>query len=287
MKKIFFLLLVFFPGMVHGVFFEFDPQDSSLGIDDTVFRVALLTTSTETINTFDIRVLIPKGLLLVDVSDGNSIINMWVDHPEFNEETGILSFSGIVPGGFSGVRGRMLMLELKALSESTKVLSVDIKNSSVYLHEAVPRKAVITSLDLSLPAVYGKENLDVRVPDTDSPEMFEPTVVSETDMFNGDKVLLFSTTDKGTGVAYYEIKESVFGDVIRFVGWKKVFSPYRLRDQFRFSHIYVRAVDDNGNQYVAHIEPAYPLMPYLLALLPCIIIGVLFLYGKRTKKLFS
>ena len=81
--------------------------------------------------------------------------------------------------------------------------------------------------------------------------------------------LIFSTTDKQTGIDCYEIKEGE-------KDWKKEKSPYLLEDQTLRSIIKVRAVDKAGNERIIWIKPlkeAKEPLPYWLIIL--ISIGII------------
>jgi hypothetical protein len=271
-------LCIIFPASTHAAFFEFDPQDSSLGVDNTVFKIGLLISSNEPVNTFDVTLHIPLSLSLVDISDGNSVINLWIKRPILDQTTHTLSFSGITPGGFVGKRGQLLILKFKALTQAQAIITVDHTQTVVYAHNEHPYPVLITSEDISLPAVYGKENININIPDTIPPQIFTPEILSDPNLFDGDNTLVFSTTDKDSGITYYEVKESIFGNLFPNIGWHTAESPYRLSDQTGLSHVFVRAVDEKNNTTTVALTYSYPLFLYGFIILFCIISLITFLH---------
>ncbi|MEK7511050.1 MAG: hypothetical protein AAB582_02355 [Patescibacteria group bacterium] len=262
------ILLIFgfcIPLSVSAATVSFEPQASTAGIDGP-FVIAVNLSADTYINALDIRLMVPHSLEPIDVSDGNSIINLWLEEPHFDETTRILSFSGIIPQGFMGEQGRLLTITMRpALLESSAELELD-PVSAAYAGEG--EKVALTALSLKLPVVATRGNIANPIPDTDPPEAFTPIVVREEHLYEGAPVLLFSTVDKGSGIARYEVKESWFGNVFPSTGWRLATSPYPLRDGERASHIYVRAIDKTGNSSVEHMQPErIPTVMYVVPLI--------------------
>ncbi|MFH1423699.1 MAG: hypothetical protein ABIG29_01985, partial [Candidatus Nealsonbacteria bacterium] len=104
--------------------------------------------------------------------------------------------------------------------------------------------------------------------DTVPPEIFKIEINQDPLIFEEKYFIIFSTTDKQTGIDYYEIKERE-GD------WVKTTSPYMLEDQGLRSIIRVRAVDKAGNYIVVEQLPRNKPLPYkyfaiILVLIICV-----------------
>jgi len=84
--------------------------------------------------------------------------------------------------------------------------------------------------------------------DTTPPEAFTIEPTRDKNVFDGRYYIYFSTNDKQTGIAYYEVQEGAGV-------WKQASSPYLLQDQKLKSVIRVRAVDWAGNQSMAEYRP--------------------------------
>jgi len=91
--------------------------------------------------------------------------------------------------------------------------------------------------------------------DTTLPEEFKPEIGRDPTIFEGKYFLSFATTDKTSGVDYYEVKEGKRD-------FKKVKSPYLLEDQSLKSKIVVKAIDKAGNEKIAQIIPPKKSFPY-------------------------
>ncbi len=101
--------------------------------------------------------------------------------------------------------------------------------------------------------------------DSTPPQDFKPEIGQESSVFEGKYFLSFATTDKTSGIDYYEVREGK-GD------WKIAESPYLLKDQSLKSKILVKAVDKAGNEKIAEISPLPKYFTYETILL--ILIGI-------------
>lgn len=92
------------------------------------------------------------------------------------------------------------------------------------------------------------------------PEEFIPEIGQDPSMFGGKYFLSFATTDKTSGIDYYEVREGK-------QDFKKTSSPYLLEDQSLGKEIIVRAYDKAGNERIAEIIPLEKPFPYLIIIL--------------------
>jgi len=95
--------------------------------------------------------------------------------------------------------------------------------------------------------------------DSVPPEPFELEIGKDPSIFEGKNFLSFATTDKTSGIDYYEISETK-GNGQEIL--KKAKSPHILEDQSLQSVIKVKAVDKAGNEQMAEIIP--PEKPIVL-----------------------
>lgn len=259
--RAFLLSLLFLPTLASAATISFDLQDSSAGVG-TPFKVAVNATADEYANAFSIALHIPEMLTPVSVSDGNSVILLWVDAPHFDETTRTFSFSGVIPNGFAGEEGRLLTLTFIPTVPGEARITL-LPESRAYAGEG--EEVMLLSSPISFSVVAGKENISNALTDMDPPEAFVPEIVSTPQLFGGLQTLVFSTTDKGSGIAYFEVQESWFPALSPGTGWKRVESPYPLRDQFRGSFVAVRAVDHAGNLQTQVLPPErLPLPVYIV-----------------------
>ncbi len=106
--------------------------------------------------------------------------------------------------------------------------------------------------------------------DVAPPEPFDLKIGQDPSVFEGKYFLSFATTDKTSGIDYYEIKEGERD-------FKKVSIPYLLEDQTLQSKITVKAVDKAGNEQIAEIIPPKKPIPYsyLIIIFILIIVGAI------------
>lgn len=243
--------------------FSVNPQDLAAGKEAVV--VLSIDTENQEINAVEIRLKFsPDEFLIKDFSDGNSIINFWVEKPKFSNEKGESTFSGIIPGGFQGANGQLLKIILSP--QKTGEASFEIAEVKVLLNDGKGTEADVKISNLKFnitEAEVSSEAGHLPIKDTDPPEDFSPQVASDSAIFGGKYFLVFATQDKGSGVDYYAIQESTqtkaqFGAK----GWIVAESPYLLRDQKLQSYIYVKAVDKSGNERVSAVQPRNPVVWY-------------------------
>lgn len=253
----------------------FEPQELTIGTEKEFF-VGVNIDAEEPINAVSVAVYVSAELMPDDVSEGNSIINLWIDKPYFDEASRLLTFSGIIPGGFSGKNARLLVIKFNAAkNEGIAFLGFDKQKTKIYLNTPDGIEDSLEFSPLSLPIVAGKENLPLITPDKDPPEDFNPEIARDPNIFDGQWFLIFTTQDKGSGIAGYAVHESTRKKELTRIetkAWIEAESPYLLKDQKLKSYVYVKAVDKAGNERIAVVEPHYPLLWYEKYLIWIIII---------------
>jgi hypothetical protein len=213
-----------------------------------VFPVTvILDTEDQTINAVQSTVSFPSDQFeFVSSDDSQSALNLWIQKPALQQD-GRVAFSGIAPGGFMLPDAPLVTFMFKAIraGEGTLML-VETKN---LVHDGVGTEAQVTAEKLTLVVTDGVVVPWAPSEDTDVPEHFTPTLVTDPDLFDGADTLVFSTTDKGSGMSHFEIKEGWFGSYTRTT------SPYRIIDQTRSKQVAIKAVDQVGNE---RVEVFYP-----------------------------
>jgi hypothetical protein len=252
--------LLYASNFVSAATFYFDPQESVVGMDKP-FVVALNFDATKSVNAISASVVMPKGLSPMSISDGNSIINTWIEEPTYNESNRTITFSGIIPGGFVGTQGRLISFKLQATSVGSTTLSFAKEETKVLLNGPDGKYDELSLLPQSLLVSSLKNNLDVALPDTTPPESFVPTLFRDDTLWTNKWVVLFNTQDKDSGINHYEVQES-FSDTPQEALWKIAHSPYIVENQRLNSNIFIKAVDENENERVEEIKMSYPIFWY-------------------------
>src|SRR3989338_10139974 len=202
----------------------FQPQEAIMGAEKD-FSVGVKVDAENQINAISVGIFIPLEIALIDAVIGNSIINFWVEKPSFDESSRLLTFSGIVPGGFQGEKEPLLTIKIKTAGQEEKaVLTFNKEKTKIYLHtyEGVEDSLELESLTLLI--AKGKKNIGVEIADRYLPEDFKPEISRDPNVFENKWFLIFATQDKGLGVDHYEVDRKSTRCVVAE-------SPYLLQNQ--------------------------------------------------------
>lgn len=276
-----------------------------------LFKVDLfLNTEEENINAVAGKVVFSSDLLeLKEIRDGNSIINFWVDRPlvetliitnsstNRNESIsvtsclnscGLVSFSGITPGGYKGEQGLLFSLIFRVLKSGP--ISLKLIDGQALLNDGKGTAAKLSSstLVLSVGAKGSGEQSDFNLNDKTPPASFVPEIAQDNNIEGGKWFVVFATQDKESGIDHYEIRETRHKtERVTDADWIRAESPYFLKDQTLQSYVYIKAVDKAGNTTLAVINPktlpfSYKkLLVYGILLVVIIILG---LWRRRERK---
>lgn len=262
-----FLFSVGFALPAQGAELYFGSHSKEVGINKTFEIGVLLNTQNQFINAVEGKIIFPNDLEIVDILDGNSIINLWVERPR-QDKNGEVFFSGIVPGGYLGEKGYLFSLVLKA--KSTGQITIATSDERILLNDGEATGAPVGRAPISL-SVVRESTIESFLPpyDSDPPEAFTPAVAQDPNLFDNRYFVVFLTQDKGSGIDRYEILETR-NPLARFRagksegmrGWRIGESPYLLQNQKLTSYIFVKAVDRAGNERVSMLPPENPLLGY-------------------------
>ena len=278
-----------FAATVQAASFSIESPATDLPLNQKITVKVYLDAQNETINAVEGKLNIPATLQVVGINNGGSIINFWVEEPTFVSDNSI-AFSGIVPGGFYGNHGLLFSIDFLTTEEGSPKLS--FSESTALLNDGAGTSASISTKDLTFnvsSSITSVPGLEEPAVDTTPPETFVPSVGQNTSLFDNQWFLAFSTQDKESGIAYYEVQEtksSKPGET-----WVRAESPYLLSDQDLNSYIFVRAVDNYDNERLAKVT-GYPPLWYKKPLIFAIIfVGILValifvrgLWGKKLRK---
>ena len=239
----------------------------------------LLDTDGESINAVEGKIVFTKDRIEIrEVSDGNSVINFWIDKPAINDKTldGEISFSGITPGGFMGQEKTIFSLILRQFSKDKGSISFKdlkiLKNNG----QGLEVKVKFTPLSLPIsPSSLTKE--DGEKEDIYPPESFRPDILKDQNVSNGQYFLVFATQDKHSGINHYEVKEGQNGE------FKTVLSPYLLTNQNVDQKLFIRAVDNARNEKIEELIPPNYTYWYRDYRIIAIILIIVLLFIRRKK----
>ncbi len=231
---------------------------------DTFMVDVVLDAEGREVNAIQGELMFPPNLFSVKAFyERDSIMGVWVERPRV-VEAGKLFWSGIMPGGFSGILGpyqvdatpgRLFTIQFQTLQEGEGVLA--LQSGTVLLHDGVGTKDAVTNGSMTvMVSDEAPYHAEVRISDRNPPEAFIPEIVRDADTEDGKWMLVWNAHDKETGISYFTVFESPrVRKAISEDEWESATSPYVLRDQARRSYVYLRAVDGAGNERVVGILP--------------------------------
>ncbi len=259
----------------------FDPGEASVYRGDTVtLALRLDTDEGECINTVDSVITYGEGIRAVDVSRGDSILNLWVEDPKINETDRTITFAGGITGGYCGRAAgdpsltnviAHIVFQSPGFSVGggdNRTASVEIADqSSVLLNDGfgtladLRREGSVITL-LSTPGMERTDTWREEVSgDTAPPGDFAITLSQDPTAFSGQHFISWNTQDKQSGIDHYEVMEEPLEDFYAFrwgradAPWIETESPYVLKDQTLNSTIRVKAIDKAGNETIAVFVP--------------------------------
>ena len=284
--------LLFIPISSSAATLYFDPANQEINLNEQFGVNFFLNTENEKINAIEGDLVFPEGLLeLKEIRDGNSIINFWVERPKIKSNNQI-AFSGIIPGGYIGRKGLIFSAIFQPKDQGEGVITVQGARALLNDGEGSEASAIASNFRfvVSKEALSSQELL-AEIVDVDPPEVFEPVISQNPEIFGGKYFLVFLTQDKGSGIDHYEILEKERKNSIRRLikksNWQVGESPYLLRDQELKSYIFVKAIDKAGNERVAVLPPQNPLKWYenfFIWLMVFITVVIVYIIWRRIKR---
>ena len=248
-----------FPTIVNAQSLILKSSKSVYQVGDSFSVSLVLDTKGKSINTLRGKIIVPPGKFqILDVRSGNSIISLWVEKPAVNYTTGEITFTGGVPGGFSGSNGPIFSFGVKAKSKGSASLSLD--DIKLLLNDGLGTEIPgVEKISLALnikpasavtkPALTPAKPKEVYQPpaDTTPPEDFIPLVSQHPGIADNKYFVSFFAVDKDSGIDRYEIKETPWLLPFLKYNFVKGESPYILKNQLWRTNISVRAYDQSGN----------------------------------------
>lgn len=262
-QKYFLIIILFlFTVPVFAADIYFETNTSKVKLNEQ-FEVKLLVDSDgENINAFEGQVLFADDILdLKEIRIGNSIVNFWILEPKI--EDNMVSFSGITPGGFGREKGLIFSLIFESKEEGVALF--EINNMRVLKNDGIGSMANLSFRPFEI--IVSKEILNEipvfsKIKDIEKPELFQPEIARDQNLFEGKYFIVFATVDKNSGIDHYQIKESRQKILSFFNKWKQKESPQVLKDQELRSFIWIKAIDRAGNERIVKVNPQDPFLWY-------------------------
>ena len=260
-KLIFHLALSFFifhfafsiftsPAFAADIFFDADGRQFLQG-EDFLLNV-FLNTEGDSVNAIEGHLVFPDDLLdMLEVRDGDSAVTFWIKKPKFLTSN-TLEFSGITPGGLSGIKHFLFAVIFRAKTDGTG--AVRLGELQILQNDGYGTRARATSVpfsfSISKSSVPSESSVE-PAQDVIPPENFTPLIIQNQNVFEGKNVLVFSAQDKVSGIDRYEVREGTWAR------YAEAESPFLLQNQALDKKIYVKAIDKNGNERVEVVYPPH------------------------------
>lgn len=246
-----------------------------------------LDTEGENVNALEAHFTFDTNAFSVSsISDGGSIVNLWVEAPTFSNTSGTIDFAGVIPGGESTADGAIVAIVIVP-KETNATTSFTLISAQALLNDGRGTRAKLSVVSNPFPLVAGA--VASSTIDTQAPDPFTPEIGQDQSIFNGQYFLAFSATDQRSGIDHYEVIE-----VSSPSSWQVAASPYLLKDQALSSDIYVRAVDKAGNFRMVEVLAEHPgsrawgvwggIEAFSVSIVLLLVIGIIFWIWKWRRK---
>lgn len=283
------LLIAFFglcPTGAHAAIFLLDKTVIGTGKQEVNI---LINTKNQEVNTISATLTFSSdNITLEDVSDANSLINLWIEKPSLSEKENKIHFAGIVPGGYNGSRGQLIKIFLNVTGSGEA--NFNLEEATTLINDGLGTQAEIDQSYLKLKSLTSVATTTTHKTTVIPPENFTPIITADPYIYSGKYILIFSTTDKGSGIDHYEVLETGLNSVGI---WKSAESPYLLEDQSLGSEVYIRAVAKDKSFIVVKLPDAGPspdlfknnyLLFSVLTILLLLILGIMIYRRKKTSR---
>ncbi len=259
---------------------------TAFGVGDVVEMIVALDQDNDDVNAVQGTLTYDSTFLqYIGTNTARSAVNLWVENPQTAQDVdGALLFSGVTPGGFGEVvlppddgypSTVLFVARFRATQPGTTRLDVVDAQSFANDGGGSGVDTVAPSYTVTILDAPQHPNADTTFgSDHTPPGIFTLTVARNANAFDGKRFVTFSTADKESGVAYYEVRENG-GEAIRTA------SPYVLQDQQGFVALQVTAVDAAGNTTDAYTIVWPSLWSVAAGCIIVAIIAILLIARKR------
>ncbi|OGD32064.1 hypothetical protein A3C91_04015 [Candidatus Azambacteria bacterium RIFCSPHIGHO2_02_FULL_52_12] len=272
----FFSIVVGHAGDVRAAMLYLDIPQERYYEGDTFVAKIRLDNQGACMNAAEVNLRFPKDVVrAIDISRGESIFTLWVGEPVVRESDATISFSGGIPGGYCGrvagdpgvsnILAKIVFMvpNLKEDHASESGMIRFLPGTKALLNDGLGTEASLTTQDREITVVASTTtpmNEWARELEKDAipPEFFSLEVRQDASLFGNNYFIVFSTTDKQSGLDHYEVLEERMPRSQEGGGkatWKRIESPFMLADQHLKSLVRVKAVDKAGNERVAEYVP--------------------------------
>ena len=214
--------------------------------------IAVLIRSTLAINALEGTVDVAPGGVVSGISDAGSPVQFWIERPHLSDIKDKITFSGIIPGGFSG-EAALFHIHTKTPAAA---FVINKKATRMLLNDgAGTPDQVAVGRAIHLPPQFV---LKSGTEDTTPPKPFTPEKAILPSEGGDQPSVVFNAHDDESGIARYEIAySSVAVDPNDpTLVWKTTTNPASLSAEQDKQFIYVKAIDRAGNMRIVDVSPS-------------------------------
>ena len=263
----------------------------------TQTRVTLsvyLNPEKENINAVSGELIFPEDIVAFEsVSTANSIIAMWIESPK--KEGNKIIWSGIIPGGFTGVQssaseGRKpgKLFSVTFIIKTAKAATISFERLLAFLNDG---NATAVSIKASSFQITGDATSTSRtLPEGGLSLAPEITAFIANDplVAEGKWFVVFNSNTSEVSITQYEIAETYESNPadVPEKKWKIAQSPYVLAHQSRSHFVHIKAIAQDEKSFFYTLTPSranFLRNNILLYGILGIILAILLLYRQKKK----
>lgn len=236
-----------------------------------------------------------------EIKTQNSVVSLWVTRPHVSEEKYAdartrITFEGLMPGGFSGVRspyyvgtkpGIIFTALLTPKSNQELALLLDDLEAHAYDAQATEVPLVSVHVPMQLSGVQQHTIKPAEAKNITSSTL-TPIITRNENVNNNAWYLLVSEDESLHPVSHIEVAESSYRNPedVRSYEWKNLSVPYVLSYQSRVKYIHVKATYENNTFAYATLHPVenLPALHHLSFILSCIAVALCVLFYVNRKR---
>ncbi len=232
----------------------FTPSAKMIGLGEEFYVDLMLDPENTSVNGIESTIVFPPDKIsFVRSEEGKSMVDLWIEKTK--EKAGVIAFSGIISGGFSGVidpfysdiKSPGLLVRLVFRGERPGDATIESISSHVAHNdgegttETILPQSVLVSVE-NKTASDSYKNIDETKPE------LVVYVIRDQNIFNNKYTLVIQANDKESGIRDIMVKEGGRD-------WQIAESPYLLEDQDRGSTITIRATNHTELSATMTIDP--------------------------------
>ncbi|MEK7094333.1 MAG: hypothetical protein AAB903_03275, partial [Patescibacteria group bacterium] len=143
---------ILFPQTLFAATFFFEDSQKKIRSGDQFSINVKLDTEEDVLNALQGGLVLSPELKPIQIRDGQSVVTIWSERPQVVPGGGnLISFSGIMPGGYSGSDGLVFSLDLEAMREGKATVFlrdvVALKNDGLGSDASVVSKPLIIFIE--------------------------------------------------------------------------------------------------------------------------------------------